>query len=65
MHWDAWLCAASEQRTGPMKFLHVCSVIGVIMGVPLQTVKANTSLIVIWTQTIIMKKKIKNFYWYL
>lgn len=63
MHWDAWLCADPEQRTGPMKFLHVYSVIGIIMGVPLQTVKANTSLTVIWTQTTIMEKKIS--YWYL
>lgn len=57
MHWDAWLCADPEQRAGPMKFLHVYSVIGIIMGVPLQTVKANTSLTVIWTQTTIMEKK--------
>lgn len=58
MHSGAWLCAHSEQRTTPMKFLHVCSVIGFIMETPLQTVEASTSLTAIWTQTVIKKKKI-------
>lgn len=52
--------AVSEQRTRPIKFLHVCTVIGFIMGVPHQTVKANTTLTVIRTQTVIMKKKKKD-----
>lgn len=57
MYWKAWLFADSQQKMGPMNILHVCSVLGFIMGGPLQTVEANTRLTVIWTQTLIMKKK--------